>query len=410
MIQSRVSALSDLAVSIEAERENLLHLLIQTTGRTHATAWGEIQLAIDRLRAFPSILPLLMGRQGVGTVGILFPSNAALSNPVATIGTAYLAGNRVIARFPGALGPWAAVVEALITRHLDGVRFDHGPGPAFLEGLIADPAVPVIIAFGDDGWATQYEGSIRASGTTFIFEGPGKDPFVVLPDADLPTAAAHAVQAGTFNAGQACTSPERFYVHESLATEFLALVTERLQALRGWDPTDPGTTLGPIFNPRVVERIRAQLDEARAAGAKLLTGGAIREVTMRDGRGAWWVEPTLLTGVDHRLGLMREETFGPILPVQVVKSPAEAIELAADSPYGLAASLFGGSPAERGALEQSHGVVFQDETWLTYYRRLLHAPYGGRKRSGWTWTTQAGQFLRLEGPRTNALLFSQPER
>ncbi|PWK15637.1 aldehyde dehydrogenase family protein [Tumebacillus permanentifrigoris] len=407
-VHRRLAALHALADTIESEQHALLSLIMATTKRRHAIAAGEIQLAIRRLRAFGEILPWLIDREPVGTVGIMFPSNATLSNPVNTIGTAYLAGNRVRARFPSGLREWGDRLQDLILTHLDGVVFERESGAEFLHGVAEDPDTKVVIVFGDDVWAVEYEERMRSTQTKFIFEGPGKDPFVVLDDADVELAAAHAVYAGYYNAGQACTSPERFYVQSGVYDKFLARVVELTRGQTVGDPQLQSTGIGPILSRRVAQRIEEQWQDALNRGAKVETGGQIETGTLQDGSAAFFVHPTVVTDVNHSMKIMQDETFGPVIAIQRVRNWEEALQLASDSPFGLTASLYGGGSDEVAELERSHGAVFHNETWLHYYGRNLHAPYGGRKRSGWVWEHVNGAFIRREGVRTNALEFSQP--
>jgi succinate-semialdehyde dehydrogenase/glutarate-semialdehyde dehydrogenase len=407
-LQRRLAALQALADTIEFEQSKLLKLIMETTKRPQQIAASELQLAIHRLRAFVDLEPLLAGREPIGTVGIMFPSNATISNPVSTIGTAYLAGNRVRARFPGGLREWGDVLEQLILTHLDEVEFERESGAQFLESVADDPDTKAVIVFGDDAWAAAYEERMRSTKTKFIFEGPGKDPFVVLEDADVELAALHAVYGGTYNAGQACTSPERFYVHAAVYDAFVDRVVSLTWNKVVDDPKLQAAGVGAILNRRVADRIAEQLQDARERGAKVEVGGGIERGQLQDGTEAYFVQPSVVTGVNHTMKIMRDETFGPILAVQRVASREEALQLAADSPYGLTASLYGGGPSELDELAKSHGVVFHNELWLHYYARNLHAPYGGRKRSGWVWEHTDAGFVRREGVRTNALEFSQP--
>jgi len=147
-----------------------------------------------------------------------------------------------------------------------------------------------------------------------------------------------------------------------------------------------------------------------AKGAEIVCGGSARLGTLADGTPVTYVEPTVLTGVTSEMAIMREETFGPVIPIQSVADSAEALRLAEDSPYGLAASLYGGGEAERAALAATHGQVFHGEIWLDYFARNLHAPYGGRKRSGWVWESVAERFVHRDGARTNAIEFSRIPR
>jgi succinate-semialdehyde dehydrogenase/glutarate-semialdehyde dehydrogenase len=410
----RLAALFALGAAIEARRGELIEGIVRTSRKIHRVAAGEVDLAIARLRAFGDVLPLLADREPVGTVAIVFPGNASISNPAATIGNAFLAGNRVVARFPAAARPWAEKVEPLFTAHLPGVRFDHGPGAEFLHAVLAAPEVAVVMVFGDDAWADPYEPLVRAARKKLIFEGPGKDPFLVLPTAwgraGLERAAGDAVRGAYYNAGQACTSPERFYVHTDLLDEFLERVLALTRREVLGEPERLEATIGPIASRRVAARIAAQLEDAVARGARVLAGGRLEPGRLADGTEVTWVEPTVLAGADSSMAIMREETFGPVLAVQAVRSTAEALALAADSRYGLAANLYGGDDQAAESLAETHGQVFRDEIWLDYFQRHLHAPYGGRKHSGWVWAWEDERFVRREGARANAVEFSRSRR
>jgi succinate-semialdehyde dehydrogenase/glutarate-semialdehyde dehydrogenase len=408
-MRERRERLHDLAATIAGQREALLDGIIRTSKKSHRVAAGEVDLALRRLGAFDEIAALLAGREPVGTVAIVFPGNASLSNPVSTIGTAFLAGNRVRARFPRSSRAWAAQVEPIFGRHLPEVEFDHGSGPDFLRSVLEDPEVRVIIVFGDDAWADPYEPQVRKTGKKLIFEGPGKDPFVVLPGPglDLERAAGDAVRGSYYNAGQACTAPERFYVHRDLVEKFTRRVVELTGDQVVGEPERPETTIGPIASRRIAERIARQLADAVERGAKILCGGGIRQSTLADGTPVSYVEPTVLVGATAEMAIMREETFGPVIPIQTVESAAEALAFADDSPYGLTANLYGGAEAELTALAISHGQVFRGEIWLDYFSRHLHAPYGGRKRSGWVWETVEDRFIHRDGLRANAIEFSR---
>jgi acyl-CoA reductase-like NAD-dependent aldehyde dehydrogenase len=406
-LSQRLERLGSLAGVIRARREELITGIVQTSKKTRGVAVGEVDLALARMHAFDEVAARLDGRAPVGTVAVVFPGNASISNPVATIGTAFLAGNEVVGRFPGASRAWADQLEPLFLEHLPGVRFDHGPGPAFLESALADPAVAVVMIFGDDSWAAGYEDRVRESRTKFILEGPGKDPFLVLPGADLEKAARDAVRGGYYNAGQACTSPERFYVHASLVEEFVERVVELTRAEVVGEPEREDVTIGPIVSRRIAARITGQLEDAEARGARTLIGGHVKEGRLADGTPVAYVEPTVLAGVNSLMAITQDETFGPVIPIQKVRSTEEALRLAADHRYGLAASLYGGTDADAAALAETHGQVFRNEIWIDYFRRNLHAPYGGRKRSGWVWAWENGRFIRREGVRTNALEFSR---
>ncbi len=404
----RGACLEALAAALAARRDQLTEGLIRHCRKLRRVAAAEVELALRRLGAFGEVAALLAdGRAPLGTVAIVLPGNVGLANPVATIGTAFLAGNRVLARFPRALRAWAAELAPLFTTHLPGVQFDSRGGPEFLHAVLADPAVAAVMVFGDDRWAAAYEPAVRAARKKLIFEGPGKDPFLVLPGADLARAAADAVRGAFYNAGQACTSPERFYVHTALAAEFTERVVELTRREAVGEPESAEATVGPISSRRVAWRIGEQLADARRRGARLPIGGRLHATVLADGGAVTYVEPTVVTGASAAMLLMQDETFGPILPIQEVADEPAALDLAGASRYGLAASVYGGGGEAAAALAASHGQVFRDEIWLDHGGRHLHAPYGGRKRSGWVWEWRDGRLVHREGARINAIELSR---
>ena len=166
-----------------------------------------------------------------------------------------------------------------------------------------------------------------------ILELGGKDPLIVLDDADLDLAAAFAVRNSFRNAGQVCVSTERIYVDAAVRAEFLAKMVEKTAALKQGDPSEETTTVGPMVNARQKAKVVAQIDAAIAAGATVLAGGSA-------GSGNF-IAPTILANVNHTMEIMREETFGPVACVQKFDSLDEAVRLANDTPFGLGAAVFG---------------------------------------------------------------------
>ena len=177
-----------------------------------------------------------------------------------------------------------------------------------------------------------------------ILELGGKDPLVVLDDADLDLAAAFAVRNSFRNAGQVCVSTERIYVDAGVRDDFLRKMLEKTRALQQGDPRGEGVNVGPMVNARQKAKVVAQIDAAIAAGATVLAGGEPREGN--------FVSPTILTDVDHRMEIMREETFGPVACVQAFASIDEAVRLANDTPFGLGAAVFGRDVARAGEVAE----------------------------------------------------------
>jgi len=206
----------------------------------------------------------------------------------------------------------------------------------------------------------------------------GKDPMIVCRDADIDRAAAAAAWGGCMMTGQVCMSVERVYVEDAIAEEFTAKLVEKMRAIRT-GPNGPEAEIdyGPFTSPRQIEIVERHLADARAKGAAVLTGGG----RIGDGPGIFF-EPTVLANVDHSMAIMREETFGPIVPVMRVRDVEEAVRHANDSPYGLNASVWTGD-LERGieiAERFESGNACVNECLISAGVPAL--PFGGVKQSG----------------------------
>jgi acyl-CoA reductase-like NAD-dependent aldehyde dehydrogenase len=213
--------------------------------------------------------------------------------------------------------------------------------------------------------------------TPVSLELGGKDPMIVCSDADLQRAANAAVHYSMQNAGQTCVSTERVYVEEPIYDDFVRLVTDKVSELRQGAPGGPGSTdLGAVINPPQSDIVERHVKEALESGARVLTGGGRRD---EDGH---YFEPTVLVDVDHSMSCMREETFGPTLPIMKVQDTEEAVRLANDTPYGLQASVWTKDAAkgERLARRIEAGSVTVNDAQVNYV--ALELPMGGWKESG----------------------------
>ncbi len=259
-----------------------------------------------------------------------------------------------------------------------------------IPGIIADRRVAAITLTGSErAGAAVAEAAGRALKKT-VLELGGSDPFVVLDDADLDVVAPEAVRARFVNAGQSCLCAKRFVVEESALQSFLDRVAPLVEALRVGDPAAEGTQVGPLAEARFVDDVERQVRESVAMGAKVLVGGH-----RIDGPGSFFA-PTLLSDVRPDMPVFREETFGPVMVVVGAADVDEALVLADDSAYGLAASIWTAQTdraIELGRRIQS-GALFVNSVVASDPRM----PFGGVKMSGY------GRELSVEGLRefTNA--------
>lgn len=202
----------------------------------------------------------------------------------------------------------------------------------------------------------------------------GKDPAYVCDDVDVGAAAAAVAEGVFYNAGQSCCAVERLYVHRRIADDFTRAFIAEARPLRVGDPTDERTDVGPLARKPQLDVLEEQVNEAVALGARLELGGSRRK-----GRG-YFFEPTVLTHADHRMKLMRDESFGPIIGIQQVENDDQAIQLMNDTEYGLTAAVYtsDGERAERILAAANAGTVY----WNCCDRVSPRLPWTGRRHSG----------------------------
>jgi acyl-CoA reductase-like NAD-dependent aldehyde dehydrogenase/choline dehydrogenase-like flavoprotein len=321
---------------------------------------------------------LVVRRAPLGVVGVIGPWNYPLNNSFGDCIPALAAGNSVVLK-PSEVTPLTSLLMAEMLAECgvpDGV-FQVATGDGETGAALVDE-VDMVMFTGSVETGKKVMARGAETLTPVSLELGGKDPMIVLADADLERAANAAVSYGMNNAGQVCISVERIYVEEPVYDEFLERVSSKVRTLRQGAPAEPGSVdVGAIIFPPQIEVIESHVRDAVDKGATVVTGG--RRSESRAGR---FFEPTVLAGVDHSMRCMTEETFGPTLPVMRVADAEEAVRLANDGPYGLQASVWTRDTerGERLARRVEAGVCCVNDAQLNY--AALELPMGGWKASG----------------------------
>jgi betaine-aldehyde dehydrogenase len=409
-VDRRARALAGFADRLESEREPLARALVRDLGVTIRSARDDLTVAACLLREHREGTEGLAAfdpdrRRPLGRVAIMLPVDQVAVCGAASIGGAYLAGNDVAVRLPLRVPTFLASFRRLVEDSLAGVTVAETDNRQFLAGSFQDPDLRAIVCFGDDRWMSRYRDTARRTHTKVIFEGPGKDPFVVCADADVDGAAAAAVESRFSDGALSTASPERYFVHESVAGRFVSAVVERARSLRVGPPDSEETDVGPLRSPIVVERLKKQLEDARHRGARVQSGA---EFVRIPGCRYETCVPAVLTECTAEMDVLREETSGPVLPICVFRDEEELLSMVDDTRYGLGATLFGGGDALAAWLAGAHARVVRDRAARGVTNPLLRLTWGGYRNSAWIWEFARGNFVHREGPRTFVRELSRP--
>jgi aminomuconate-semialdehyde/2-hydroxymuconate-6-semialdehyde dehydrogenase len=393
--RERARAVERLADRLEERLEELASLEASDTGKPLSLARSlDIPRSVLNFRFFADYVATLGTeafatddvainyslRRPLGVVGLISPWNLPLLLLTWKVAPAIAAGNGVVAK-PAELTPLTAyelgraAVEAGLPAGL--INVVNGFGPASTgEHLVAHPGIAGISLTGETTTGQAVMANAAKTLKRLSFELGGKNPVLVFADCNLDEAIETTVRSSFVNQGEVCLCGSRIYVEEPIYDLFVERLVDRARSLRVGDPFDPETDMGALISAEHRERVQGFVERAVDDGARVLVGGG-RPAHLERG---YYFDPTVLVDVKPRCEIVTEEVFGPVVTVEPFREEAEAVRLANDTRYGLAATVWTEnlSRAHRVARQLEAGIVWVN----TWFLRDLRTPFGGMKDSG----------------------------
>ena len=418
---TRANILHKAANILEGRIPEVGRELTREEGKTLKEGIGETTRAVQILRYFageaqqpsgehyPSANPLTLlytTREPLGVVGIVTPWNFPIAIPAWKIAPALAFGNTVVFK-PASLTPLTAVrfVEALAEAGLPPGVLNLVTGSAANVGdpLVRDPRVVAITFTGSNETGAELRKVAAERGAKLQLELGGKNPAIVLGDADLDHALGHVVSGAMMSTGQKCTATSRAIIDRSIADRFTEMLAERIASLKVGDPLEAETQIGPLIDERSAERVAGEVEAAKRAGAELLVGGGRVGNGLENGA---FVAPALFAGVKPDSKLGQDELFGPVLGVIPVDSMDEAMAVANQVKFGLSASIFTRDlgKALAFAREIEAGVVHVNSETPG---AEPHVPFGGMKGSS-SYSREQGKAAREFFTQTKTVYIDPP--
>ncbi|MBX7198568.1 MAG: aldehyde dehydrogenase family protein [Rhodospirillaceae bacterium] len=392
--QTRGDLLDKVGEKMLARESELGSLLAREEGKTLAEARGEVQRAARIFKYFaneclrehgdtiPSVRPgvtVETRREAVGVVGMITPWNFPIAIPAWKVAPALAYGNAVLLK-PADIAPASSWAMASII-HESGCpagvfNLVMGPGRAVGEAMLKNSGINAISFTGSQTVGAAVAAECAARFRPFQLEMGGKNPLVVLDDADLATAVEVATNGAYFSTGQRCTASSRLIVTKGIYKKFLEAMLARLDGIVVGDAMDPKTHIGPVVSESQLRQNLSYVEIGKDEGARLATGGA----RIDGATPGYYMRPALFADADNKMRISQEEIFGPVAAMIPADSPEHALELANDSPFGLSAGVCTTSLkyAKLFQADLKAGMVMVN---LPTAGVELQAPFGGTKMS-----------------------------
>ncbi|HZR78613.1 MAG TPA: NAD-dependent succinate-semialdehyde dehydrogenase [Chthoniobacterales bacterium] len=387
---TRAQLMLGAATLLEREKDELARIITLEMGKLLRDAVAEIEKCARGCRYYAENAERFLEEEvaqtdarrsflryePIGPILAIMPWNFPFWQVFRFAAPALMAGNVGILKHAANVPQCALAIEQIFCR----AGFEEGIFQTLLieaeqvEKLICDERIKAVTLTGSEKAGSIVGSQAAREIKKSVLELGGSDPFIVMPSADFGLAVSTAVKARTINTGQSCIAAKRFFIADKIYDKFLDEFVEQMRSLKIGDPMEETTEIGPLANEQILNGVHAQVQKTVAMGAKCLTGG--NRIT---GPGFFY-EPTVLVNVSKDSPAFREEVFGPVAAVLRVRDAEEAVDLANDSRYGLAASAWTNDPIEQELFATSldSGMVFINAMSASDPR----LPFGGVKRSG----------------------------